>query len=110
MKIVKISTALKRLNKINDEIRYVSCVEEKKFTSGIIAFKPTKKSNLKQISHDDKDVVCRVLQGSGRLRVDGHRIRLLPGTVCHIPKKTPHDFAAGKSGELILFYSLIITR
>ena len=107
MKIVKIAAALKRLKKIDDEIRYLSCFEQKHFTSGLIAFKPTKKSNQKQISHDDQDLICQVLQGSGRLRVDGRRIRLVPGIVCHIPKGTPHDFAAGVSAELVLFYSLI---
>jgi quercetin dioxygenase-like cupin family protein len=107
MRIVKISAALKRLRKINDEIRYASCVEEKNFTSGLIAFKRTKKSNPKQITHDDKDVVCHVLQGSGRLLVDRRRFQLRPGTVCHIPKGTPHDFAAGMNGDLVLFYSLI---
>jgi quercetin dioxygenase-like cupin family protein len=109
MKVVKISAALKRLRKINDEIRYVSCVEEKNFTSGLIAFKPTQKSSPKQISHHDKDVVCQVIQGSGRLRVERRQIRLLPGMICHIPRGTPHDFAAARSGELVLFYSLIKT-
>jgi quercetin dioxygenase-like cupin family protein len=109
MRIVNLAAALKRLRNINDEIRYFSCVEQKQFTSGLIAFKPAKKSNPKQISHDDQDVICQVVQGSGRLRVDGRRTRLLPGTVCHIPKGTPHDFAAARSGELVLFYSLIKT-
>ena len=109
MKIVKISAALKRLKRIDDEIRYLSCFEQKQFTSGLIAFKPAKKSNPKQISHDDQDVICHVLQGSGRLQVDGRIIRLVPGTLCHIPKKTPHDFAAARSGELVLLYLLIRT-
>jgi quercetin dioxygenase-like cupin family protein len=110
MKVVKISSALKRLKKINDEIRYAECFKEKQFTSGLIAFRPTKNSDPKQINHDDKDVVCQVIQGSGRLRVDGKRILLRPGVVCHIPKGTPHDFAAGKKRELVLFYSLIQTK
>lgn len=109
MKIVKIAAALKRLKKINDEIRYLSCFEQEHFTSGLIAFKPAKKANSKQISHDAQDVICQVLQGSGRLRIDGRSIRLDPGSLCHIPKKTPHDFAAGRSGELVLFYLLIKT-
>jgi quercetin dioxygenase-like cupin family protein len=54
-------------------------------------------------------VVCQVLKGRGRLRINGRRIQLRPGTICHIPKNTPHDFAAGKTGRLILFYSLIKT-
>jgi mannose-6-phosphate isomerase-like protein (cupin superfamily) len=50
-----------------------------------------------------------VIKGRGRLRIRNRRIELKPGTICHIPKRTPHDFAAGKSGELVLFYSLIKT-
>jgi quercetin dioxygenase-like cupin family protein len=109
MKIVKIAAALKRLKKVNDEIRYLSCFEQKHFTSGLIAFKPAKKTNAQQISHEDQDVICQVLQGSGRLRIDGRRIPLDPGTLCHIPKRTPHDFAAARSGELVLLYLLIKT-
>ena len=109
MKIVKIAAALKRLKKISDEIRYLSCFEQKQFNGGLIAFKPAKKANPKQISHDNQDVICQVLQGSGRLKIDGRRIRLVPGTLCHIPKRTPHDFSAARSGELVLFYLLIKT-
>ena len=109
MKVLKINSALKRLKKINDEIRYADCFKEKQFTSGLIAFRPNKHTDAKQINHDDKDVVCQVIKGSGRLRVNGKRIALRPGIVCHIPKDTPHDFAAGKSSELVLFYSLIKT-
>jgi quercetin dioxygenase-like cupin family protein len=109
MKVVKLSAALKRLKNLNDEIRYAECFETEQFTSGLIAFRPTKSRNLKQINHTDKDVVCQVIKGSGRLRIAGKRIPLRPGVVCHLPKGTPHDFAAGKGGELILFYSLITT-
>jgi quercetin dioxygenase-like cupin family protein len=109
MKIVRISQALKGLKNLNQEIRYADCFTEKQFTSGLIAFKPSKNSDPKQINHADKDVICHVIKGTGRLRVDGKRIPLRPGIVCHIPKGTLHDFAAGKSGELILFYLLIKT-
>jgi quercetin dioxygenase-like cupin family protein len=108
-KIVRIGDALKRMAKLNAEIRYADCFEAKQFTSGLIAFRPARTSDRKQINHDDKDVVCQVLKGRGRLRVKGRRIELRSGTVCHIPKGTPHDFAAGKNGELVLFYSLIKT-
>ena len=109
MKVIKIATALKRLKQLNDEIRYADCFADQQFTAGLIAFRPTKNSNPKQINHADKDVVCHVIKGTGRLRSDGKRVSLKPGTVCHIPKGTPHDFAAGRSGELVLFYSLIKT-
>jgi quercetin dioxygenase-like cupin family protein len=108
MKIIKVGTELKKLRSINQEIRYKSCFEEKQFTTGLIAFRPSK-ADPKQINHADKNVVCHVLKGHGRLRVNGRRISLRPGTICHIPKGTPHDFAAGKSSELVLFYALIKT-
>ncbi|MBI2989297.1 MAG: cupin domain-containing protein [Deltaproteobacteria bacterium] len=109
MKVIKVKQALKELKTINQEIRYKKCAEGNGFSTGLISFKPRKDADPKQIKHLDKDVVCHVLRGSGRLRVNGRRIALRPGTICHIPKGTPHDFAAGKKGEMILFYSLIKT-
>ena len=108
MKTIRISTALKRLRKLNQEIRYHQLFEAKTFTSGLISFRPRRGGDAKQINHADKDVVCQVIKGRGRLRVDGKRIALAPGMVCHIPSGTPHDFAAS-SKELVLFYSLIET-
>ena len=101
---------MKKLKALSDEIRYTDCFKEEKFTSGLIAFRPRRKLDPKQIKHDDRDVVCHVIKGSGRLRANGKRIPLHAGIVCHIPKGTPHDFAAGKNGELVLFYSLIQTK
>ncbi len=110
MKIIKIREALRHRQKINEEIRYVSLVEGRRFSTGLISFKPRKDSDPKQIKHRDKDVLCHVVRGSGRLRINGRKIALKPGTICHIPRETPHDFAAEKKGEMILFYSLIKTR
>jgi mannose-6-phosphate isomerase-like protein (cupin superfamily) len=110
MKVIELQTALKRLPKLNDEIRYKSCFQAKTFSTGLIAFRPKKSSDAKQIIHADKDVVCHVVKGRGRLRIKGRRIQLRPGIICHIPKGTPHDFEAGKNRELVLFYSLIKTR
>jgi len=110
MRVIRITSALKKLKVLSDEIRYARCFTEKHFTSGLIAFRPSNKSDPKQITHDDKDVVCHVIKGTGRLRVNGKRIQLRPGMVCHIPKGTPHDFAAGKKAGLVLFYSLIQTK
>ena len=109
MKTLKLATALKRSKRLSDEIRYAECINTEQFTSGLIAFRRTKNRDSKQINHEDKDVLCHVVKGSGRLRVNGKRIALSRGMVCHIPKRTPHDFAAGKKGELILFYCLVRT-
>jgi len=109
MKVIKVESALKRLKKLNVEIRYADCFAEKQFTSGLIAFRPAKNTNPKQINHTDKDIVCHVIKSSDQLRINTKRIPLRPGIICHIPKGAPHDFAASKKGELVLFYSLIKT-
>ncbi|HEY2989290.1 MAG TPA: cupin domain-containing protein [Candidatus Binatia bacterium] len=109
VKVIKIKQALKQLKKINQEIFYTSVVQGRGFSSGVILFRSGPRADAKQINHRDRDVLCQVLKGRGRLRINGRRIALEPGMFCHIPKRTPHDFAAGKKGELVLFYSLIKT-
>ncbi len=109
MTITTVTKSLRRLKKINSEISYTSLAKGGTFTSGIIVFRPRSADDTKQIRHSDKDVVCEVLRGSGRLRVNGRRIALRAGMFCHIPKGTPHDFAASKRNRLVLFYSLIET-
>lgn len=109
MKTIKLKVALQRLRKLNEEIRYHNFFTEKTFTSGVITFRSRRGVDPKQINHHDKDVVCEVIKGRGRLRAGGKRIALARGTICHIPKGVSHDFAAEKS-ELVLFYSLIETK
>jgi quercetin dioxygenase-like cupin family protein len=108
MKVIKLQSALKQLKPINHEISYKECVSGSRFTTGLISFKPARGSDPGQIKHQDKDVVCQVLKGRGRLRVRRRTVALEPGVICHIPKGTPHDFAAEEK-DLILFYSLITT-
>ena len=86
MKVIRLQTALKRLPKLNDEIRYKNCFQAKTFTSGLIAFRPNKNSDAKQIIHTDKDVVCHVLKGRGRLRINGRRVQLRPGIDLSYPE------------------------
>jgi len=110
LKIVRTTQALTRLKRISDEIRYAPLAEGRGFTAGLISFRPKRGADAKQIKHRDRDVLCHVVKGRGRLRVNKREVALAPGTFCHIPKGTPHDFAAGKKSELVLFYCLIQTR
>jgi mannose-6-phosphate isomerase-like protein (cupin superfamily) len=109
MKTIKLGSAVKRLRKLNHEIRYRDFFSAETFTSGVIAFSAARGAKPTEIKHEDKDVLCHVIKGRGRLRSAGRRLTLTPGMVCHIPKATPHDFAATRS-ELVLFYALIRTR
>jgi len=109
LKVFDVREALKKIPPINPEIRYRSCFEAEPFTSGLIVFRPRPISDPKQITHEDKDVVCYVIRGRGRLRLNRRRVKLRSGMICHISKGSPHDFAAEKSSDLVLFYSLIKT-
>ena len=108
-KVVSIDEALAELAEINSEIRHRGCIEGDGFHVGLVAFAAVTAADPKQIVHDDKDVVCHVLKGRGRLRASGEVTRLRPGMLCHIPSGVPHDFAA-EGEELVLCYSLITTR
>ena len=108
LKVVSIDTALAELAEVNSEIRHRSCIEGDGFNVGLVSFAATATADPKQIVHDDKDVVCHVLKGRGRLRTAEAVTRLRPGMLCHIPRGVPHDFAA-EGDELILCYSLITT-
>ena len=108
-KVIRLQEALKNLTRINQEVRYKSLLEGRVLSTGLISFRPRKDSDPRQIKHRDKDVLCHVVRGSGRLRINGRKIALKPGTICHIPRGTPHDFAAGRKKALVLFYSLIKT-
>ncbi len=107
-KIVNVDEALAELAAINSEIRHKGCIEGDGFNVGLVSFSATGTADPKQIVHDDKDVVCHVLRGQGRLRAGREITPLGPGMLCHIPRGVPHDFAA-EDGELVLCYSLITT-
>lgn len=107
--VVRIDEALAELAAVNTEIRHKACIAGAGFDVGLVSFAATTTADPRQIVHDDKDVVCHVLRGRGRLRAAGEITPLHAGMLCHIPAGMPHDFAA-EEGELVLCYSLITTR
>ena len=110
MKVIRITEALRELEQINGEIRHKSCIEGDGFSVGLVSFQPGGGEDLKQIVHDDKDVVCQVLEGRGQLRVVDDITPLDAGVLCHIPSGTPHDFRAVEGEGLVLCYSLITVK
>lgn len=106
MEVFRLEELLSRLEPLTPEIRFHEAVSRPTFKAGLIAFSPGGSTDPKQITHPDKEVLCYVLRGRGRLRADGRLVPLLPGTLCRVPAKAPHDFAA-TDGELLLLYVLI---
>ncbi len=95
-----------QLRALGQEIRYATCFESNRFTQGIIAF-AGKPASGNQITHDDKDVLCYVISGTGRLRTGDKEMVLKQGSICHVPAQEPHDFQATGDRELVLLYTLV---
>jgi mannose-6-phosphate isomerase-like protein (cupin superfamily) len=52
-------------------------------------------------------VICQVVRGAGRLRLEDEAVPVAPGSVYRIPAGTPHDFAASEAEPLVLLYTLV---
>ncbi len=55
------------------------------------------------IAHQDKDVICHVLRGKGRLRIATTTRVLVAEDVCRVPAGIPHDISTLEE-PLVLFY------
>jgi mannose-6-phosphate isomerase-like protein (cupin superfamily) len=107
MDLLGLEEALGELRPLSAEISVRSWCREAAYETGLIAFQPRSDGDPRQILHDDRDVVCHVLRGEGRLRLDDQTVPVAPGLLCRIPAGTPHDFAATAAEPLVLFYTLI---
>jgi mannose-6-phosphate isomerase-like protein (cupin superfamily) len=119
MDVLAVEQALGELRPLNAEISVRSWHRCDAYEAGLIAFQPpdpsvatTAESTLrpadsKQILHADRDVLCHVLRGAGRLRLPDHTVAVEPGLLCRIPAGTPHDFAATGAEPLVLYYTLV---
>ena len=105
-KVLQLEDVAGQLKPLGQEIRYATCVEAGHFTQGVIAF-AGKPASGSQITHDDKDVLCYVISGTGRLRSGEREMVLKQGSICHVPAGVSHDFQATGDRELVLFYTLI---
>ncbi|MHB8619078.1 MAG: cupin domain-containing protein [Chloroflexota bacterium] len=106
VRVLQIEEVASRLHALGQEIRYATCFEAGQFTQGIITF-ATRPSGGSQITHEDKDVVCYVISGTGRLRTGSDEMLLKQGSLSHVPAGVPHDFQATGDRELVLLYTLI---
>jgi len=99
------------LEPLSPEIARRVCYRGDHYEIGIISFQPQAASDPKQIIHTDKDVVCHVLSGRGRLGLNkaekSEVIPLKAGSVIRILSGIPHDFAATGQEELVIWYTLV---
>jgi len=113
VEVLEFETLRNELEPLSPEIARRVCFRGERYESGLISFRPQSQPDPKQIIHADKDVVCHVLSGQGRLRLSrGARtemISLNAGTVVRIPPGIAHDFAAIGPQELMIWYLLITT-
>lgn len=109
-RVVRLDDVIPGLRRVNDEISAADCFRGAGYEAGLIAFHPRSSPDPRFITHADKAVLCQVVRGHGRLRTDAGDQGLEPGSVCHIPARTPHDFYADGEQALLIFYTLIAAR
>jgi mannose-6-phosphate isomerase-like protein (cupin superfamily) len=106
VRVLQLEEVAAQLKALAPEMRYATCFEAQRFTQGIIAI-ASKPAAGGQITHDDKDVLCYVISGTGRLRSSQREMVLKQGSICHVPAGSAHDFQATGDRELVLLYTLV---
>lgn len=107
--IVTTTSLLKELNPVNSEISVAIPLNFSHYQSGIVKFEPRRANEDKWITHENAEVVSYVLKGKGRFRLQKKDHHVTPGTICHVPVNTSHDFVA--DGEpLVMFYINITVK
>ncbi len=116
MDVLAVEQALRELRPLTPEISVRAWQRCDAYESGLIAFQPPAAGAAapappadapRQILHADRDVLCHVLRGAGRLRLADEDLPLGPGLLCGVPAGTPHDFAATGAEPLVLYYTTI---
>ena len=114
MDVLAAEQALRELRPLSPEVGVRSWHRGDAYECGLIAFQPPAAADPavptgepEQILHRDRDVLCHVLRGAGRLRLADESLPIGPGLLCRVPAGTPHDFAATGAEPLVLYYTLI---
>ena len=107
MDVLRVDEALGELRQLNPEISVHTWHRATDYEVGLIAFHPLGDDDSRQIVHDRRDVICQVVRGAGRLRLEDEVVPIEPGMVYRIPARTPHDFAASGAEPLVLLYTLV---
>ena len=86
------------------EISHCPWQSQDSYDAGVIAFQPGHLPDARLICHADRDVLCQVLAGEGRLREGAQTADVTVGTWYRIPAGVHHDFSATGDQPLVLFY------
>jgi mannose-6-phosphate isomerase-like protein (cupin superfamily) len=108
MDVLRVDRALGELEPRSPEISVRTWHRGASYEVGLIAFQPQLAADPRHICHADRDVLCQVVQGTGRLRTEGQTIPVETGALYRIPAGTAHDFAATGAEPLVLLYTLVV--
>jgi quercetin dioxygenase-like cupin family protein len=78
------------------------------YECGLVRFLPRAEPDERFITHRDKDVLCHVVRGRGRLRLVGGQRELAAGDVCHVLAGMAHDFMAVDEALILLYMSIMV--
>ena len=107
MTVIHLRQLREQLKAIRPEMQVATPFKGSHYRAGLIAFQPQAALDDKFITHAASDILAHVLEGRGRLRLSETEIVLEPGSVCHIPANTAHDFVAEGEAPMLLFYAVI---
>lgn len=104
--VLHVRQLLEKMEALNSELSHSDACQGPGFQTGVIRFSPRASQDERFITHQKTDVLAYVVEGQGVLRLADQRVEVEPGTLCHIPAGTPHDFMAA-NGDLVLLYTSI---
>jgi quercetin dioxygenase-like cupin family protein len=107
MTVIHLRQLREQLKAIRSEMQVATPFQGSNYRAGLIVFQPQAAPDDKFITHAASDILAHVLEGRGRLRLSETEIALEPGSVCHIPAHTAHDFVAEGQAPMLLFYAVI---
>jgi quercetin dioxygenase-like cupin family protein len=102
-----LEAALAELETASEELAHRPLMTGPGYEYGLVRFRPRADPDERFITHHDKDVICHVVRGRGRLRLVGGLRDLAAGDVCRILAGMAHDFVAVEE-PLVLLYTTIM--
>jgi quercetin dioxygenase-like cupin family protein len=104
----QLEAALAEMETANEEFGHRPLMTGPGYEYGLVRFLPRAEADERFITHRDKDVICQVMRGRGRLRLVAGQRELTVGDVCRVLAGTAHDFVAVDEPFVLLYTSIMV--
>ena len=94
---------VEEINKIGEAPDYWnSFIEDNNFEVGVLKLKVNEKDIQKPHQSDE---VYYIVEGNGKININGNDFEIEQGAIFHVPKNTPHRFHSNTK-DIVAFYVL----